>query len=128
MKKPLVLFVLLAGAPSLSAQTAEKELIAARDTVWRAFFHHDTAALRRYIPPAAATLEGPGTGRWNSRGDIMQGSHDFVQSKSRLVDVKFNNTRITMAGHTAIVRSNYAVIVDQGRRIDTTVGRATELF
>lgn len=128
MNRPLFLGALLACARPVSAQTAENEIIAARDTVWRAFFHYDTAALRRYIPPAAATLEGSGAGRWNSRADIMNGSRGFVQSKSRLVDVKFSNTRISLTGHTAVVRSNYAVIVDAGRRIDTTSGRATELF
>lgn len=128
MNRPLLLCALLACAQPLSAQTAEKEIIAARDTVWHAFFHHDTAALSRYLPPAVATLEGPGGGRWNSRADIMKGSRDFGQSKSRLVDVKFSNTKISMTGHTAVVRSNYAVIIDQGRRIDTMVGRATELF
>jgi hypothetical protein len=124
----LVPFVLFAGAVPARAQTVETELIAARDTVWRAYFHHDTALLHRFIPPAAAALEGPAPGRWNTRQDIMDGSSRFAQSPLRLVDVRFSGTEITVAGHTAIVRSNYAVIVDAGGRVDTMAGRATELF
>jgi hypothetical protein len=87
-----------------------------------------TALLRQFIPPAAATLEGPGTGRWNSRTDIISESRDFAHSKSHLVDVKFANTQISITGQTAVVRSVYALIVDGGARVDTTIGRATELF
>ncbi|MFN8574105.1 MAG: nuclear transport factor 2 family protein [Gemmatimonadaceae bacterium] len=124
----IALLPLAALAAPLRAQTTEQELIAARDTVWRAFFHHDTAALRRFLPPAAATLEGGDSSRWNTRNDIMQSSRAFVQSRSRLVDVKFDDTQITLAGHTAVLRSSYAVIVEAGGRVDTTRGRATELF
>ncbi len=49
---------MLAVAQPSHAQGTEQALIAARDTVWRAFFRNDTALLRRFIPPSAATLEG----------------------------------------------------------------------
>lgn len=118
-------------AGRLTAQTTplERELIAARDTVWRAFFHHDTALLRRYIPPAAATLEGVGReSRWQTRNEIMAGSLGFVESQRRFVDVKFANTQISPAGHSALVQSSYAVITEASGKRDTTRGRATELF
>lgn len=115
----------------LTAQTTplERELIAARDTVWRAFFRHDTALLRRYIPPAAATFEGVGReSRWQTRNEIMAGSLGFVESQRRFVDVKFANTQISPAGHSALVQSSYAIITEANGKRDTTRGRATELF
>jgi hypothetical protein len=128
MKQSMLLLALFATAAPARAQSTETELLAARDTVWRAFFHHDTAVLRRFIPPAVATLEGSGAGRWNTRQDVMEGASRFARSKARLVDVTFHGTEITMAGHTAVIRSNYAVIVEGGGKIDTMAGRATELF
>jgi hypothetical protein len=126
-KLALVLLVSSVMRP-LAAQRADKELVAARDTVWRAYFHNDTALLRRYIPSAAATFDGASQPRWHTRGDIMAGSHAFAESKARFVDVTFANTQISTSGHSAIVRSNYEVIVESGGRRDTTRGRATELF
>lgn len=125
------LAVAVAGIASLGAQNTslERQLVAARDTVWRAWFHNDTALLRRFIPPAAATLEGRGREtRWNARSDIIAGARGFADSKQRFIDVKFENTRITPSGQSALVQSNYAVIVEADGKRDTTRGRATELF
>lgn len=127
--KTLALVLLASSVTTpLAAQSVEKQLAAARDTVWRAFYHNDTALLRRYIPPALATAEGSAQMRWGTRADIMADSRRFADSKSHLVDVKFSNTQISATGPSALVRSNYEVIVESGGRVDTTRGRATELF
>lgn len=119
----------LAGRLAAQPSPLTRELSAARDTVWRAYFRHDTALLRRYIPPAAATLEGvTRDSRWHTRNDIMAGSLGFAESSSRFIDVKFENTQVSPAGHSVLVQSNYAVIVETNGKRDTTRGRATELF
>src|SRR6266567_2896349 len=128
MKTLALVLLVLSVAEPLAAQSVEKQLVAARDTVWRAYFHNDTALLRRYIPPAAATAEGSKEMRWNTRSDIMDGARGFANSKARLIDVKFSDSQFSIAGHSALLRSNYAVIVESGGRRDTTRGRATELF
>ena len=104
MKTLALLLVATSVVKPLAAQGVDKELIAARDTVWRAYFRNDTALLRRYVPPAAATLEGSPKPRWNTRGDIMAGSRAFAASKAKFVDVTFENTEISTSGHTALVR------------------------
>jgi len=118
-----------AGRAAL-AQTGpfDKQLIAARDTVWRAYFSNDTAALRRYIPAAAATAEGVTDLRWSTRADIMAGARRFAESKSKLVDLAFSNTSIVYVAHTALVHANYRYVTESAGRRDTSVGRATELF
>jgi hypothetical protein len=128
------ILVCIAGALSMTttlgaqSMTLEQQLVAARDTVWRAFFRNDTALLRRYIPPAAATAEGAAEMRWRGRSEIMRSARDFVASKARFVDVVFDNTQIAPSGHSALVQSNYQVITESDGRRDTTRGRATELF
>ena len=124
-----LIVVLVAASTALPGQTpnADRQLVAARDTVWRAWFHHDTALLQRFIPPAAATLEGR-EAHWNSRREIMDGSRSFAESKQRFVDVLFQNTHISREGESALVQSNYAVITEANGKRDTTRGRATELF
>lgn len=106
----------------------DKQIIAARDTVWRAWFTNDTVLLRRFIPPAAATADGAGRMQWTDRRAIMDGARGFVASKSRLVDVSFEDTEIERVGHTALVRSLFRVITQSGSKRDTSGGRATELF
>jgi len=106
---------------------ADREILAARDTVWRAWFSNDTALLRRFIPPAAAVIEGTGR-KWSDRKEIIDEARDLAASGARLVDVKFANTEIQRVGHSALVRSNYRVVSQSGARPDTSRGRATELF
>src|SRR6516162_8460397 len=96
---------LAAGTVNAQDTKLERELIAALDTVWRAWFHNDTTLLRRFIPQAAATLEGRDREtRWNTRADIIAGARGFADSKRRFVDVMFENTQITPSGHSALVQ------------------------
>jgi hypothetical protein len=124
-----VLIAASAGHP-LAAQNADtqRQLFAARDTVWRAWYSYDTALLRRYLPPAATSVDGPRGERWSDRRQIVEHSRGFVQSKGRLTELTFTNTHIAQSGQSALVRSSYQTIVDAGGKRDTTRGRATELF
>lgn len=124
-------FVAVAGAAAgLGAQGAgpDREIVAARDTVWRAWFTNDTMLLHRFIPNAAATADGSAQLRWNDRREIFDGARAFTSTKARFVDVRFDHTEIQHAGRTALVRSNYQVVTESGAHRDTTRGRATELF
>lgn len=125
--KTLILVLAAVGKLSAQSPNGDRQLLAARDTVWRAWFRNDTALLHRFIPPAAATLEGREQ-RWNSRREILDGSRSFAQSRQRFVDVLFQNTHISREGESALVQSNYAVIIEANGKRDTTRGRATELF
>ena len=117
----------LAEAQSISP-TMEKQILAARDTVWRAWFANDTAVLRRVLPPAAAAAEGSGTTRWTDRSAIMTGARRFAASGQRLESVDFSNTHISISGDVAVVTSNYRLVMRAPKGVDTSRGRATEVF
>ena len=120
----------LGATMPLTAQSIslEQQLVAARDTVWRAYFRNDTALLRRYLPPATAVAEGAAEMQWSSRGEIIGSARRFAESQSRFIDVRFANTQIAPSGHSALVQSNFEIITESNGRRDTARGRATELF
>src|SRR3982751_6187893 len=97
------------GAQSAPNSEMARQLVAARDTVWGAWFANDTTLLHRYIPAAAATLDDPGA-HWGDRNEIMNGAKAFASAKGRLVGLEFSNTQISQAGHSALVRSNYVFV------------------
>ena len=130
MKKLILMLATACITQPLGAQSPEtqRQLIAARDTIWRAYFSNDTALLRRFLPQAAASFEGGENGRWNDRAQITNSAREFVRSKGRLLDLRFTNTQISQTGNSALVRSNFRTITQSGARVDTASGRATELF
>jgi hypothetical protein len=117
----------IAGAQSVSA-AVEKQILATRDTVWHAWFANDTAVLQRVLPPATTAAEGSGSTRWTDRAAILQSARQFASSGSRVEQIDFANTRISLAGDVAVVTSSYRLITHGAKGRDTTRGRATEVF
>lgn len=114
----------------LSAQTSNpsQQLIAARDTVWRAWFADDTVLLRRFIPQTAAAAEGGETLRWSDRNAIFDGARRMAASGAKLEQLEFVGTQIDASGNSAIVRSRFRYILRNGQSADTSSGTAAEVF
>jgi len=128
-----IVAVALATAPSAAQSTSkdtERQLLAARDTVWRAWFSNDTSALNRMLPRASAAAENRGGDpiRWNDRSSILQGAQQFAAGGNRLEQIDFAGTRIAVDGSVAVVTSNYTAVTRSSRGLDTARGRATEVF
>ena len=117
----------VAGAQS-SSPSIEKQILAARDTVWHAWFANDTAVLRRVLPAATTAVEGSDTTRFTDRAAIMDGARQFAASGSRLERVDFANTHVSLTGNVAVVTSNYRLVMRNAKGMDTSRGRATEVF
>lgn len=144
MSRLVILFTLVAAVPRAVASQAQAlpnaattrgaeaiddttraAVLAARDAIWRAWFAHDTAALRRLLPRSTTAGEGGG---WESRDEIVAGSHQSVTSGRRLVGIRFDDTRMYANGNVVIVFSNYTLELEHAGRHSTVTGSASEVF
>lgn len=122
--------LVFASGARLTAQGSEleRQVFAARDTVWRAWFANDTVLLGRFLPPAIATLTGGAEGHWQDRPAELKGSRLSARAGRRLLALSFENSETSVVGPSVLVRSDFTTVVAAGQRVDTTRGRATELF
>ena len=105
--------------------TTRAAVLAARDAIWRAWFAHDTAALRRLLPRSTTAGEGGG---WETREEIVAGSLQSATSGRRLVGIRFDDTRIHANGTVVVVFSNYTLELEHEGRRNTVTGSASEVF
>jgi len=123
-----------AGAQSRSPHTlttqvsdsTRRELIAAREAIWRAWFANDTVQLERLLPSAATAAEPEGV--WQNRQAILDGSRQFAAGGAKLVSLDFSDTQILADGDIAVVHSTYRVKTVSNGQTSTSGGRATEVF
>ncbi len=127
--------VLLALLPCMAStqsvpKAVEQQLLAARDTIWHAWFSHDTTVLNRMLPRASAAGETNASGAiaWSDRAAIVGGAKAFATGGRRLERVDFSGTRISLDKSVAVVTSNYTAITRSATRTDTSRGHATEVF
>jgi len=130
MKKLIIALVSVYTALPLAAQTptTSQQLIAARDTVWRAWFANDTVLLRRFVPQSAAAAEGGESLRWSDRHAIFDEAHRSASAGVKLEQLDFFGTQIDASGNSAMVRSRFRFILGQGTKRDTSTGLAAEVF
>src|SRR5689334_10289289 len=114
----------------LAAQTptTAQQLIAARDTVWRAWFANDTTLLRRFVPQTAAAAEGGESMSWSDRRAIFDGARRSAASGAKLEQLDFFGTQIDASGNSAMVRSRFRLILGHGAKRDTSTRLAAEVF
>ncbi len=109
-----------AGSVSVDS-TVRAQLIVARDSVWRAYFAGDSAALVRLLPE---TMVGMG----QDRAEIIANAQGFARGGGRLEKIEFSCDEFFVSGDVAVVFSNYRTDVREGDRLSVTTGRAIELF
>jgi len=105
-----------------------EEILAARETVWRAWFENDRSALERLIPQEAIAI-GAGIEAWRDRSEILAGAGDFVGQGGRLIALDFPRTEIQLYGDVAILYTSYSFTYDNGSgEPKRLAGRGTEIF
>jgi ketosteroid isomerase-like protein len=106
---------------------ARKQLLDAREAVWRAYFSNDRAALERLIPEETIAIDA-GESAWTDRKEVFEGSERFVKSGGKLVKLDFPKTEIQAYGSTAVLYSNYEYELESGGKLHRQSGRVTEVF
>jgi hypothetical protein len=102
-------------------------LDSAREAVWRAWFAGDTVALSKLVPGALAA--GSSWAPWDDRAATLQAARASAMSGTRLVDIRFDSSTVTLDGNVAVMRSRFTYTTETAthqKRIVT--GRATEIF
>jgi ketosteroid isomerase-like protein len=106
---------------------AKKQLLEARETVWRAYFSNDRAALERLIPEETIAINA-GDNTWENREAIFEGAAQFAKGGGKLTKLEFPKTEIQVYGYTAVVYSNYLYQLERAGRRFQQSGRVTEVF
>jgi len=115
----------LASAKLTDSQ--RKELLAAREQVWRAWFVHDERALTALLPADTLAINN-GEEAWESRDDVLKGSREFAEGGGRLVRLEFPRVEIQSYGNVAVIYSLFTFETETNGKRTTSSGRATEIF
>ncbi len=108
-------------------EPARKQLLDAREAVWRAFFSNDRPALEKLIPEDTITIEAHGD-NFGTRAAVLDGAARFAKSGGKLVSLEFPKTDIQVYGYTAIVYSTYRYELEVDGKRSPQAGRVTEVF
>jgi hypothetical protein len=104
----------------------KKELLAAREAVWRAWFAGDTKQLTALLPPELITIDPDGSfGKFDSN---LKGSREFAARGGKLTRLAFPTTEIQAYGATVILYTTYEADVVADGKTNTMKGAATEVF
>lgn len=103
------------------------ELLRVRESVWRAWYGNDRAALERLIPEESLAINPTGE-EWPRRAEIFAGASGFAAAGGRLLRLEFPRTEIQSWGDVAVLYTTWVAEVEEGgkRRVDS--GRGTEVF
>lgn len=104
----------------------KKELFAAREAVWRAWFAGDTKQLSALLPPELITIEQSGS--FGTLKSNLEASSGFAASGGKLTRLEFPTTEIQTYGATAILYTTYEMDVVVDGKTRTMRGAATEVF
>ncbi len=104
-----------------------KELLAAREAVWRAWYGNDRAKLEAVIPEETVAIN-PAEEKWHDRAEILASAREFAERGGKLLRLEYLRTEIQLYGDVAILYTTYLVEVESKGERETVNGRGTEIF
>jgi ketosteroid isomerase-like protein len=114
-------------SPGTLSEPARKQLLDAREAVWRAWFTNDQAKLEQLIPEDVITIDN-GSDAWGNRASVLEGAKRFAESGAKLVRLEFPRTEMQVYGRTVIIYTTYVYELERNGQTSARSGRATEIF
>lgn len=111
----------------LLGDVEKKELFAAREAVWRAWFAGDTKQLTSLLPAELVTIE-PSSAAFGTLESNLEGSRGFAAGGGKLTRLAFPTTEIQAYGATVILYTTYEMDLLVDGKTRTERGAATEVF
>ncbi|MGH9603942.1 MAG: nuclear transport factor 2 family protein [Terriglobales bacterium] len=111
---------------ALSAEE-RRELLTAREAVWRAYFANDAQHLDKVIPTETVAINA-GEEPWADRKAVLAGAAGFASSGGKLLKLEFPRTEVQMFGDVAILYTTWSYTLEMEGKQQTSSGRGTEIF
>lgn len=113
--------------PQPLTPTLRRELLQAREAVWRAWFANDQEKLDWMIPAETIAINA-GEEAWQNREAVLAGARAFAASGGRLVRLEYPRTEVRLYGDVAILYTTYLFETETGGERQVVSGRGTEIF
>jgi hypothetical protein len=121
----LLLPTLLIAGQTTSSDDAN--LLAVRETVWRAWFAGDIKTLEQLVPPDTLVISASEK-NWKHQSDILSSATEFHSAGGKLVRLEFPRTEVQHFGDVAIIWSQYIVETEENGKRSVGSGRVNEIF
>ncbi len=122
---PVVTWGQTTSAPS---DAQRQELLAVRDSVWRAYYANDQIRMRALVPGDLIAINPGSDTVWQSQPDFLADAKRFAEHGGRLVSLTFPKTEVQVFGAVAVLYSLYALRFEVDGASRSLRGRATEVF
>ena len=122
-----VMFAGLAGVGHAASADDQANLLKVRESVWRAWFANDTAAMKRLIPAETIAISA-GDEEWKHQAEIFKEAAEFQAQGGKLVRLEFPRNEVQRFGDVAIIYTQYELETEVGGKRSVSAGRATEIF
>ncbi len=120
----------LAGITATDSRLSEaqlRQLLQARESVWRSCFSNDQKSLKTLLPQGTLGINA-GEEEWQDRDAVLAGAREFVRGGGKLVRLEFPRTEHQAFGDVVILYSHYLFETENGGERSVSSGRATEIF
>lgn len=113
--------------PTELSPEARKELLSARESVWRSFYANDQATFKKLVPEELIALNQDNP-QWDDRAAVLAHARGFAEAGGKLVSLEFPRTEIQVYGDTAIIYTTFRVETVVQGKTGIEQGRGTEIF